>query len=334
MQRNSLSPLTHKLKLKLKPKLTMSSTVPATVQASASKDEFKDDASRVESNEFDWKFAGIALVATAVIFGTIIGVLVNQNNSLDTSPDPAPAPVTDGNSTDTVTVQSSGSATTVDLDCDVMMKDFSTKAIVMTMAVSSSISAVEINYAANTLEKTYSSMLSNQLEQARADYCDPYCRMISAVTVDSNSLMTSEATAEARQAGTDDCDAMLELTFNVEGSYYGCEDTVFPGLFASPEARRMLRASVVGSSSSNVRFLQDAEEDMMEEEAMMEDGEMEDTTEDDMDASCPVCPDDVQSLGLVSPTSAQLKNVIKPFVTVLPAICGLNKVEVIPSNDE
>jgi hypothetical protein len=268
-------------------------------------DTFRDDASRQDKSGFDYKTAGIGFGAMVLIFGTIIGVLVAQNKTLDTS-DPAtvaPTVVTDGNATTVV----GGSATTVDLTCDKMEKDFSTKSIVLTMSVSSSISAVEIEYAANTFEKTYTAMLSNQLEAAQEDYCDPFCRKITAVTVDSNSLMAGEATAQARQASS--CDAMLEMTFNVEGTYVGCEDTEFPGLFAA-ETRRALRKNL---RSAVVRSLQDAEEEA---------------------TACPVCPDDVDSLGLVSPSNQALKNVMMDFVTVLPAICELRKVEIIPANDE
>ena len=296
---------------------------------SSSPDTFRDDASRQDKGEgFNTKFAVLAFGLMAIIFGTIIGVLVTRNNSLDTT-DPTEAPVAAPDTNGTVIVESGGPATTVDLDCAKMEKPFSTKSIVLTMSVSSTISAVEIDYAANTFEKTYSAMLSNQLEAAQEDFCDPFCRTISAVTVDSNSLMGGDATAEARQSG--ECDSMLEMTFVVEGTFVGCEDTAFPGLFA-PAARRHLR-----SSSFTVRSLQDAEEDMMMEEEDMEEDMMmeeEDMMMEDSMADCPVCPDDVESLGLVSPSNQMLKNVMKDFVTVLPAICNLNKVEIIPANDE
>jgi hypothetical protein len=218
--------------------------------------------------------------AMVVIFGAIIGTIVVRNKTLDTSDPATTAPTVSGNTTN------------VTLGCDTMMKEFESESLVVTMSVMSGISAVEIEYAANVFEETYGAMLANELSQAQADYCDPYCRKITNVVVSANALTTSAAaTAEARQS-SGACDASLELTFSVEGTWYGCEETVWPGLFA-PDGRRALQKNLR-------RILEEVAED-----------------------SCPVCPDDATSLGLVSPSTTQLKEVMAEFVAVLPAICEL-----------
>jgi hypothetical protein len=145
-------------------------------------------------------------------------------------------------------------------------------------------------------------MLENELAAAQADYCDPYCRKIVDVKVVSTSL---SPTSQARQADTDGCDAELVLVFSVEGTYHGCADTEFPGLFSISSGTRALQ--------KNVRFVPRTR--MLEGHEAME--------------ACPVCPDDVQSLGLVSPSTAQIQEVMQEFVTVLPAICGLDMSEVV-----
>ncbi|KAG7355231.1 hypothetical protein IV203_004587 [Nitzschia inconspicua] len=251
-------------------------------------EQFKDDTSRqtAQGPKFNWQFFGIAMGFMVITFGVIIGTLVSQNNKLDTS-DPTPAPVESTN------------ATNVTLGCESMMKDFDAETMVVTMNVASTISAIEIEYAANVFEKTYGAMLANELSQAQAAYCDPYCRKITDVEVSANSLTTS-ATSSARQSSS--CDSSLALTFSVKGTWFGCEDTAWPGLFA-PEGRRALKKSLR-------RILEETEET----------------------DTCSSCPDSAQSLGLVSPSMAQLKEVMSEFVAVLPAICEVTDVQlVVPS---
>lgn len=265
---------------------------------STPEDTFRDDAARKEAVKFDYKFCGIAFGVMFVIFGVIIGLLVSQNSSLETSVPATEAPVpvvasSAGNTTTSNSTSESSSASEVDLSCEKIMRNFSDNALMITLSVASSISSIEIDYAANVFEQTYSAMLANELTQAQADYCDPYCRKIVDVTVTSNSLTV----AEARQAG--ECDSTLTMTFTVEGTFYGCEDTVFPGLFGV-EGRRALKKNLR-------RILQD------------------DADED----SCRVCPDGSTSLGLVSPSISNLRDTMKQFVTALPAICELTDASVI-----
>jgi hypothetical protein len=231
-----------------------------------------------EKPKFDWKFFGIAMAVMVGIFGTIIGILVSKNATLDTS-DPMTAPPTVTNSTN------------VTLGCETSMMTFEAESLVVTMSVSSSVSAVEIEYAANVFKRTYDGLLANELE-SQENYCDPYCRNITDVVVSSNTLTT---TAQTRQSSSD-CDSSLTLTFSLKGTWIGCNDTVWPGLFVT-EGQRLLRKNLR-------RVLQ----------------EMEQTGSAD---SCPVCPDDGTTLGLVSPSTAQLKDVMDEYFTAIPTICEL-----------
>mmetsp|Transcript_56846 Transcript_56846/g.138384 ORF Transcript_56846/g.138384 Transcript_56846/m.138384 type:complete len:333 (-) Transcript_56846:2578-3576(-) len=254
----------------------------------------------------DYKGCGIAMVVMVIIFGVIIGVLVGTNNNLDTT-DPAPAPApAPSNSTSTT-------SSTVDSTCELVMKNFTADNLVLTMSVSPEISALEIDYASTVFEKTYEGILKNELSAAADAYCDPYCRDITEISVVSNTLTVPDepAAAEARQAG-EDCAGTLDLTFEIKGTFVGCEDTEYPGLFAS--GRRQL----VQVQRSQVRF------DMtraLEGHTMMETEEME--------VTCPSCDD--STLGLASPTLDGVKTLVSDFVTVLPAICEVTGAEIVPS---
>jgi hypothetical protein len=261
----------------------------------------------------NWAQCGLAMGVMVIIFGVIIGILVGQNKNLDTSDPPAPAPAAT-NSTNSTSI--GGSNTTVDLGgCDLVMKDFTANDLVLTMSVSSEISALEINYASSVFEKTYTSLLKNELAAATSEYCDPYCRDITSINVTSNTLTTPEA--EARQSGPN-CDATLELTFSVMGTFVGCNDTVFPGLFSS--GRRQL----VQVQQPKLRFdVRRALEDEMD---------MEGTEEDmDMTAECPSCLDDESTLGFASPSLDGVKTLLSDYVTVLPAVCELTDAVIKPA---
>jgi hypothetical protein len=253
--------------------------------------------------KFDWKFFLIAMAVLVGVFGTIIGILVGRNTNLDTSSDATMAP-TEMTNTTTITTTIS----TVDLDCDMMTMNFTANNLVLTMSVQSGISGIEIDYATAVLEKTYTSMLQNELTQSLSQYCDPYCRKIDSITILSNKLITAE-TAESRQTG--DCDASLVLTFSVEGTFIGCEDTEFPGLFA-PGRRQLVevQTSKVRRNLNAPRFLEPSEE------------------MDGMDM-CPSCPDDSNTLGLTAPTVTRMSELLDGFVAVLPAICEVTGAEIV-----
>jgi hypothetical protein len=230
---------------------------------------------------------------------------------LDTS-DPAPAPTLAPESNTTTTDISSNNST-VDLECDLMRKNFTANNLVLTLAVKTDISNIEIDYATAVLEKTYTSLLANELAQSLSQYCDPYCRQIESIIVLSSDLVTPDGeTSEARQQQDDDCDATLVLTFGVEGTYVGCEDTEFPGLFTS--GRRQLvqiQASKVRRNLNVLRVLQDTEANM------------------EPDAACGSCPNDSNTLGLPAPTVDAMSELLSDFVEVLPSICAVTDAQVV-----
>jgi hypothetical protein len=190
-----------------------------------------------------------------------------------------------------------------------MRMNFTANNLVLTMAVTTDISTIEIDYATAVLEKTYTSLLANELTQSLSEFCDPYCRQIDSITVLSNELSTSDI-SEARQAD-DGCDSTLVLTFGVVGSYVGCEDTEFPGLFSS--GRRQLvhiQPSKIRRNMNVRRFLEDMEADGG---AVM----------------CDSCPDGSNTLGLPAPTVDAMSELLSDFVAVLPAICEVTDAQIV-----
>jgi hypothetical protein len=244
-----------------------------------------------EHAAFPWTRFCATLGLGAVIFGVIIGVLVQQTKDIP-MPTPAPSP-------DNTTMANSTSSTPADLaSCNKTMMDFPSSKIDLVMAVSSSISSLEIDYAKNVFAKTYGALVKNQLEQAQTNFCDPFCRTITATTV-VNSAITAAAAAQAKQGDTTNgsCDSQLQLTLSVDGTYWGCEDTVFPGLFTISDQARYLRTAAARSGFSP-RALQEGE-------------------------TCPVCTGDAASLEFSAPSVDQLKEAMQTYVTVLPGICEL-----------
>jgi hypothetical protein len=258
-------------------------------------DTFRDDASKKGAGQFNWTACGVGFGAMFVIFGVIIGLLVSTNSKLDTSDPATVAPASTTTTTDAPVVDTDVTSSS----CDVMTKNFTWSGLKLTFRTRSTISGLEVDYAAGVFEKTYGAMLENELVQAQADYCDPYCRKIVDVNVESTSLVPTSV--QVRQTDSDGCDAQLVLVFGVEGTYQGCEGTEFPGLFSADAGRRALQ-------QKHLRFL--------DRRRLDSDG-------------CPVCPDDVTSLGLVSPSMTQFQDTMAEFVTVLPTICSLDGAEIV-----
>jgi hypothetical protein len=84
----------------------------------------------------------------------------------------------------------------------------------------------------------------------------------------------------------------------IEGTYFGCNDTMFPGLFV--EGRRQLQKFL--RVAPRLRMLQDT----------MENSTMED---------CPVC--DGGTVGFISPSTEELTGVLKDYISGIPTICEL-----------
>jgi hypothetical protein len=199
---------------------------------------------------------------------------------------------------------------TVSPGCNATVMDFSVPSVALKVKVDSTISTLEIDYAANVFMKTYTAMLENEVESAGAsNYCDPYCREISHVEVASADFTNDVVEDDA----TDGCDAYLEMVFAVNGTYTACEGTPFPGLFTPSSTRRLmpsyestLRGGGLSSQRNGMnRFL-------------------------DSDAStCGVCSVGGNSIAYVAPTIEELTEQVEPYVTVLPSVCELVSVDIL-----
>jgi hypothetical protein len=135
-------------------------------------------------------------------------------------------------------------------------------------------------------------MIHNTLGEMKANYCDPYCREITDVSVIETE--TSNIFEVSERQGNE-CDTELKLTFQLEGTYWACEGDPFPGLFADPtnESQALgMTGMVLG------------------------------------DTKCQVCPEDSSS-GPIAPTSAEFLEAMKPYTTVLNPICELLSAEVV-----
>ncbi len=160
------------------------------------------------------------------------------------------------------------------------------------MSVTSNVSSIEVNYAASVFEKTYMGLLRNELDIA--DYCDPYCRSITSVNVTRN----QDSLVTAKQIGN--CDMELKLIFSIEGTFWGCDDTEFPGLFASSHGdRHLLLTERTSLRSQRLNRLLDGGV-----------------------TSCALCSGE-SSGSLSAPTSDEFLDAMNQFVTIIPDICEL-----------
>jgi len=102
---------------------------------------------------------------------------------------------------------------------------------------------------------------------------------------------------------------MLELTFSLEGTYWGCEDEEFPGLFSPDTGARQLKTTQnFLRKPSPPRFLEEEYDE------------------------CPVCPEDSSTTGLTAPTSESLLELMNPYVAVLPAVCELTSAKIVENS--
>jgi hypothetical protein len=220
-----------------------------------------------EQQERDNKLM-VAVIFTIFVVAIIIGVTVGIKNNRN-GEEPTAAP------TEEVTL------------CEPVEQLFALP-VMVSMAVSSSITEDEIAYTASLMQKTYTALLAGFLEEAQ-DYCDPYCRTITGIEVIGYEL-TGNATNETFVE--EGCDDTLVMSYAVDGAFLGCEGADFPGMFA--QLRRRLIALRRG------RFLQ---------------------------ATCGDCPGDSGDLGQIAPTGEELVEIMDPFVSILPTVCQLNTIE-------
>jgi hypothetical protein len=143
--------------------------------------------------------------------------------------------------------------------------------------------------------------MNNNLELLESNYCDPYCRDITLVSVVDTYTSNIFDAAVARQS-SNECDTELILTLQVEGTYWACEGQPFPGLFSDPLS--------VESEASN-----------------MTSGELLRMISGD--EMCQECPEESTHDGLVAPSPLDLLEAMKPYATVLDPICDLLSAEVL-----
>jgi hypothetical protein len=257
----------------------------------------------VGPSDIDYKQLLVAFICLCFVIAVGVGVgIATKNNSSS-----------NGNTEEYY-------ADTVAPTCERMMYEFASNSLVLTMTVAGTFSTLDLDYSATVFKKTYMGMLQNEIEEAAADYCDPYCREISDVVVTSSNVISSDSSVVTAKQATD-CSMEIQLTFAVEGTYWGCEGEEFPGLFAMDGSRRQLmdtispflrsktEPSTPSSSATIVRLLDDVD--------------------NIFNSTCMVCTDDDSTLELPTPTSDDLLSIMQPYVEVLPAICELVSAEIV-----
>jgi hypothetical protein len=107
-------------------------------------------------------------------------------------------------------------------ECEPIVMDFAVPSLSLTLAVDSDITVSEYDYTADVFTKTYSAMLNNDFDSSATNYCDPYCREITGVVLTNTEWAGNTTDAIIQDYG---CNAYLEMTFEVEGTYVACEGT-------------------------------------------------------------------------------------------------------------
>jgi hypothetical protein len=188
--------------------------------------------------------------------------------------------------------------------------------LILTMSVNEKITNADIDYAMSVFKKTYGALLENKLEEAAGSYCDPWCRKISSVQVMDYALNTNASLMEENDLNNK-CNGELELVFVVEGTFWGCQDEEFPGVFSTAslaehddgEETTTATAQVKNANGSSRRRRRRRLPWLQQQQLRGLNPE-----------TCTVCAAD--SVGTITtPTSDQLIQAMTPYVTVLPDIC-------------
>jgi hypothetical protein len=253
--------------------------------------------------------AGIIVVfVVAAIIG--VAIAVSRRNRDADAPASTPAPATDAPSAvpestgaPSVVSTSEGPGTNLPIDCEQVEKEFSVP-LYVTMAVSSDITDVEINYAASVFQRTYVAVVRGYAE-GLPDFCDPFCRYVADVEVVSSEVSVANGSSFVEEG----CDSELDMTFNVTGTFVGCPETEFPGLFGTSSLRQLYALATETASRAStllrggsVRWLQESEQ------------------------LCGSCPDESSSLGNVVPTEDEMREIMDPLLSILPDVCALTDI--------
>jgi hypothetical protein len=151
------------------------------------------------------------------------------------------------------------------------------------------------------------------------------------------------------------CDGLLEMMFSVSGTYLGCEDTSFPGLFSdgSTTSSSTTETTTAEEARGGVNRIRQLIEDKLQEQStkiqndvqslLLRRGSnshrlhrnLEEETMNPLEGTCGAdCPRDAASLGRTVPSSDVLIEVLDPFVRVLEPVCGIISVTVPDSDNE
>jgi hypothetical protein len=262
----------------------------------------------------------IAVVIVVIVVAAIVGVAVgisrkNKRNNAAVPPSPstlAPSAAPESTDAPTVAVTSGGPGTNLPVDCEQVEMEFSVPSLAVAMAVSSDITDVEINYAAAVFQRTYVALVRGLAEDL-PDFCDPFCRYVADVEVVSSEIIPVEDSSFAEEG----CDSELEIVFDVTGTFVGCPDTEFPGLFGTSPLRQLyaLTSETAARTTSllrgnSVRRLQESEQ------------------------LCGSCPDDSSSLGNVVPTEDEMIEIMDPLLSILPNVCALTDIVDLETGDD
>ena len=287
----------------------------------------------------DYKLLTVAIVLCLIVIGVVVGVVVgvtgNNNKSGDTTSSSsdsttttttAPSTIGDTSTTAAPTIgDTSGQSpsTSIPIECTKSLMKFTETSLILKLAIDPLITDDEIDYTRSVLQKTYTALVENQLEVEETSYCDPFCRKITSVLIQDTKKVDTGTVIEDKLFldSTASCTQELELTFAIGGTWVGCtgSESSFPGLFSIPSVtdnifddqkiRRQLSSTVSQHNLRHVssRNLQDIE-------------------------GCGVCPTDVDSFGMLAPSSKGLHEVMQPFITVLPAVCEIVSIELVESD--
>ncbi|KAL3915606.1 MAG: hypothetical protein SGILL_005567 [Bacillariaceae sp.] len=194
----------------------------------------ESEGSSVQSQSHFKRNIIVVVVVCVILIGAIVGIVLGTKNSKSSPATPVPTMSNDpaidtGVSTNSGLIQSD---TNLDLpapvseSCEMEMNNFTRSEVVLTMSVASDISATEIQYAADIFGKTYggSSLIG---------FCDPKCRKINDVYLQEATVFRNifENGSQVSKSGST-CNQEVKITISTGGSFYGCPEEQFPGLFS------------------------------------------------------------------------------------------------------
>lgn len=256
----------------------------------------------VGPSEVDWRLFTVGLVMLMVVIGIAVGVGVGVTSSNKNANDASTSGTTDTDSSTTPSTPMVSDNNACPQDTK-MQYEFSTNAIV-TLAVDPAIGSTDIDYTASLLQKAYGEMDSFYVENA----CDPYYRTVSSVTNTGSSVLGDNITTS--NGDGEDC-SYLNVTFQVMGTYWACEDVPFPGLFAMPSSDAVATVATTRTSNNGGRARGRGRTLLR----------IRDRRRRGLQSPPPACPDDA---ALFSPLgSPQQLEIVSDFVSALPSVCAL-----------